>query len=146
MPENIEMSREESESLLRRGVLGRVAVTTPTGPQIIPVNYSVVDDAIVMRTSPYSLLASHGFDVVIAFEVDDIDHELHRGWSVVARGTSERVSDPDVLDHIEATWPPRPWAAGNRNLVLRLAWDELTGRKLGVGWSPEHDLEFGRRV
>lgn len=146
MPESIEMSREESESLLRLGVVGRVAVTTPTGPHIIPVNYSVVDDAIVVRTSPYSLLAIHGRDVPIAFEIDDLDHETHHAWSVVARGTSEVVSDPDDLQHILAVWEPRPWADGSRHLVLRLPWSELTGRKLGRGWSPRKEIEFGRRV
>ncbi len=146
MPESIEMSHEESESLLRLGVVGRVAVSTPTGPHIVPVNYSVVDDAIVIRTSPYSLLATHGLDVVIAFEVDDIDHEYHQAWSVVARGTSEVVSDPVVLERIASVWEPRPWAAGSRNLFLRLPWRELTGRRLGVGWSPRAELEFGRRI
>jgi nitroimidazol reductase NimA-like FMN-containing flavoprotein (pyridoxamine 5'-phosphate oxidase superfamily) len=135
MPESIELSREEAEALLRQGVFGRVAVTTPSGPHIVPVNYSVVDDAVVMRTLPYSLLATHGRGAVVAFEVDHVDHEHQRGWSVVARGTAEMVDDPDLLAHIEATLPPRPWAAGNRNLVLRLVWDELTGRKLGTGWT-----------
>ena len=146
MPENIEMSSEESESLLRRGVVGRVAVSTPTGPHIIPVNYSVVDDAIVMRTSPHSLLATHGRNAPIAFEVDYIDHEYHHAWSVVAHGRCEVVTDAGALDRICALCEPRPWADSSRNLVLRLAWNELTGRKLGAGWSPEKQLALGRQV
>jgi len=146
VPESFEMSREESESLLRLGVVGRVAVSTPTGPHIIPVDYSVVEGSIVMRTSPYSLLAIHGIDVVVAFEVDHVDHENHHAWSIVARGMSEVVSDAVAADHIRAVWEPRPWAAGSGNLFLRLPWNDLTARKLGVGWSPANELEFGRRV
>ncbi|MFI2629149.1 pyridoxamine 5'-phosphate oxidase family protein [Streptomyces collinus] len=32
--------------------MGRVSVTTPDGPAVLPVNYDVVDDALVFRTSP----------------------------------------------------------------------------------------------
>lgn len=146
MPKSIEMSYSESESLLRLGTIGRVAMSTPAGPHIVPVNYSVVDDAIVIRTSPYSLLAIFGRNVLIAFEVDDIHHDYHEAWSVMARGTSEVVGDATSLEHIRAVSDPRPWADGNRELVLRLPWISLTGRKLGVGWSPEGRLEYGRRV
>src|SRR4028119_720576 len=58
--ESIDLSREDCAELLRAGVIGRVAVSTPTGPHIVPVNYVVMDDAIIVRTTPYSLLGSHG--------------------------------------------------------------------------------------
>ena len=86
MAESLELSSQECEDLLRAGVAGRIAVSTPGGPHIIPVNYSVVDGAIVVRTSPYSLLGTHGRNTVLAFEVDHFDHEQQHGWSVVARG------------------------------------------------------------
>ncbi|MES2712231.1 MAG: PQQ-dependent sugar dehydrogenase, partial [Pseudomonadota bacterium] len=47
-----------------------VAFSTPAGPHMVPVNYTVVDDAIVVRTSPYSLLGTHGRNTVVAFGVD----------------------------------------------------------------------------
>ena len=60
-------------------------MSTPDGPHIIPVNYSVVDDAVVVRTSPYSLLGTHGRNTVLAFEIDSFDHAYQHGWSVMAR-------------------------------------------------------------
>ncbi len=60
MSESYELSRTECESLLRAGVAGRIAVVAPDGPHLLPINYSVVDEAIVVRTSPYSLLGTHG--------------------------------------------------------------------------------------
>lgn len=136
MPESRELSPSECEALLRAGVAGRVALSTPTGPHIVPVNYSVVDSAVLVSTSPYSLLGTHGRDTTLAFEVDQFDYDHQRGWSVVARGRAEVVQDPEELDHIRRVWEPRPWAAGIRTLYLRLRWQELTGRQLGSGWDP----------
>jgi len=129
-----ELDHEECEKLLRAGVAGRIAIATPTGPHIVPVNYSVVDDYIVVRTSPYSLLGSYGRDTTLAFEVDQLDYENQRGWSVVARGRGEFVTDVDELDHIREVWAPRPWVSGTRTLFLRLHWTELSGRRVGAGW------------
>lgn len=144
MLEPIELSREESESLLRLGVVGRVAVTTPDGPYIVPVNYSVVDDAVVLRTTPYSLLGRNGRDAVVAFEVDRLDHDEHHGWSVLARGRAEVVTDPVELKRIETSCPPRPWAGGNRPLFLRIAWTEISGRRLGRAGDPRAEMPSQR--
>lgn len=146
MAESFELSNEECESLLRAGVAGRIAVSTPDGPHIIPVNYSVVDSAIVVRTSPYSVLGTHGRNTVLAFEIDHFDHEQQHGWSVAARGRSEVVTDTDELEHIRATWAPRPWASGARNLYLRIRWNEVTGRRLGTGWSMQKESPVLRRL
>lgn len=137
MLEPIEMTRPEAEALLRIGVVGRVALCTDDGPHVVPVNYSVVDDQILLRTTPYSLLGRSARDTVVAFEVDHLDLEQHHGWSVVVRGRAEVVEDPAELEHIEAVWPPRPWVAGNRPLLVRIPWTEVTGRTLGRGWDPK---------
>jgi len=142
----IDLTREQCERLLRSGVTGRVALASPDGPHIIPVNYSVVDDAVVVRTSPYSVLGTYGRDSVLAFEVDSFDHERQRGWSVVARGRAETVSDPAELEHIRSTWEPRPWAAGSRSLYVRLRWTEITGRRLGSTRDLERAMPVRRIV
>lgn len=143
MPDSRELGVEECEALLRAGVAGRVAIATPTGPHIVPVNYSVVGQAIVVRTSPYSVLGTHGRDTTLAFEIDGFDRTHERGWSVQARGRAEVVTDRDELDRIRAAAPPQPWASGARGLFLRLRWSELSGRQLGRHWSPLEDLMSG---
>lgn len=140
MAEVRELSWSECEALLRAGVAGRVAVATPAGPHIAPVNYSVIDGAVVIQTSPDGVLGTYGADAVLAFEVDRFDHERQRGWSVVARGRSTSVDAPEELNRIRRGWEPKPWASGHRALYLRLAWTELTGRQLGTGWDPMRDL------
>jgi uncharacterized protein len=140
MAESRELSNRECEALLRAGVAGRIALSTPTGPHIVPVNYSVVDDAIVVRTSPYSLLGTHGRETTLAFEIDGFDVERERGWSVQARGRAEVVTDRAELERLRLAAPRQPWAGGARVLVLRLRWTELTGRRLGDAWDPLRDL------
>ena len=105
-----------------------------------------MNDAIIMRTTPYSVLGTHGRGRMLAFEVDELNRDYQRGWSILARGRAEVVNDQAELLHIRQVWDPRPWASGNRELYLRLPWTELTGRKLGSGWNPEAELPYRRRV
>ena len=146
MHEPLELTQAECQSLLRSGVVGRLALSTPGGPHVIPINYSVVDDAIIVRTSPYSLLGTYGRGTTIAFEIDQFDHEYQRGWSVVARGRAEFVTEQDELDHIRSVWQPRPWAAGSREMYVRLRWDELSGRRLGAYGDAVTELVTRRTV
>jgi nitroimidazol reductase NimA-like FMN-containing flavoprotein (pyridoxamine 5'-phosphate oxidase superfamily) len=131
MAELRELSYAECRALLVRQQTGRVAVSTPDGPHIIPLNYSVVDEAVIFRTTPFSVLATYGRNAKLAFEVDSFRDELELGWSVVVRGRADVVTDPDELRHIRQVWPPFPWADGARNQHFRLPFHELTGRSVG---------------
>lgn len=135
MTQAMELTIEECLELLAGGVIGRVALATPVGPRIVPVNYAMHDEAIVFRTTPYSELGTYGWNTDLAFEVDRIDYDNHTGWSVVVVGRAELVEDPDELREIRASWDPRPWAAGQRNLYMKLTWRDVTGRRLGTDTS-----------
>lgn len=126
-----DLSPAECRALLIDRQVGRAAVVAPDGPHIIPVNYALVDEAIVFRTSPFTLLATHGRDSVIAFEVDDFDDVTRAGWSVLARGRTEVVYDSQQLEHIRRVWEPSPWADGTRNMYIRLTITDLSGRRVG---------------
>lgn len=140
------LSYAECRGLLAGGVFGRVGVCTADGPRILPVNYSVVEESVIFRTTPYGVIASHDWLSPIAFEVDHVDYDDQRGWSVLAVGRGERVEDPDELALIKRTWDPRPWASGVRPLYVRLAWRELTGRRLGQGWTRDDEMPVRRRL
>lgn len=122
---------DECRAHLEGGTLGRVAVSTPVGPRIIPVNYTVADSSIVFRTTPYSLLGTYARNTDLAFEVDQFDGE-HTGWSVVAVGRATMVEDFEELTRFRTGWDPDPWPAGSRRMYLRLPWRELTGRSLSL--------------
>jgi nitroimidazol reductase NimA-like FMN-containing flavoprotein (pyridoxamine 5'-phosphate oxidase superfamily) len=136
MPESVELSAEDCRRLLRAGTVGRVAVSTPIGPHIVPVNYVVSGDAVIFRTSPYSVLGSHARNSLVAFEIDHLDPGKDHSWSVVVRGQCEFIDDPRDLDTADETKRPTAWAAGSRNLFLRLPLTEVTGRSLGGGRAP----------
>lgn len=135
MNEPIELMQEECLALLNGGVVGRVAMATPRGPRIVPVNYAMHGDAVVFRTTPYSELGTYGRNADLAFEIDHLDYEHHQGWSVVALGRCTAVEDPEELQQIRRVWDPTPWAGGRRHLYLRLRWRELSGRRIGADWS-----------
>ncbi len=142
----VELTVDECLELLSGGVIGRVALATPVGPRIVPVNYALYDDAIVFRTAPYSELGTYGWNNELAFEVDYIDYEKHQGWSVVALGRAQLVDDADELRAIRESWDPRPWASGQRNLYMKLVWRDLTGRRLGGDWDRSTMMPVRRTV
>lgn len=141
----IELPYLKCAELLASGAVGRVAVCTPDGPRIIPVNYSVVDETIVFRTTPYSVLGTHAWTTPLAFEVDHLDPETRSGWSVVAIGRGSLIEDPDELARIRAHWDPEPWAEGHRTLYIGLRWQDLTGRRIGSLFNADRAPATGAR-
>ena len=130
MNEPVELLVEECLELLSGGGVGRVAMCTPMGARIVPLNYAMNDEAIVFRTTPYSELGTYGWNTDLAFEIDHLDFEKHQGWSVVAIGRGELVKDADEIQAIRDGWDPTPWAGGRRHLYVRLRWRDITGRRL----------------
>lgn len=125
-----QMTVAECRDLLVDSVVGRVAMATPVGPRIVPMTYSLHGDAIVFRTAPDTELSSHGWDTVLAFEVDDLDdHQPLEGRSVVAVGPAHLVTVPEEIERIRAGWNPRTWAAGHRAVYVELVWRDLTGQR-----------------
>ena len=145
MNELVELSQEKCEELLRAAIVGRVVFETDEGPGIVPVNYTTVGDAVVFRTTPYSQLGTHADGSRLVFEIDHFDYDDHRGWSVVAVGTGEVLEDTGELEASGPFWNPKPWAAGNRVLYVRMPWRRLTGRRIGGGWTWENELPVRRR-
>ena len=126
-----ELSRSECEKLLAEHSVGRVGVSAPTGPQILPVNYAYYGKTVVFRTSPYGVLSSLERHTRVAFEIDDIDEEAQSGWSVLVRGIATFVGTDDVSR--DETLQPFAWAAGGRTLLVRVSPRSVSGRRLLPG-------------
>jgi uncharacterized protein len=124
-----ELSRLECEKLLAEHSVGRVGLSAPTGPQILPVTYAYYGKTVVFRTSPYGVLSSLERHTRVAFEIDDIDEKRHSGWSVLVLGSAERVTQQYTLSTL---WEegPVPWASGTRNLFIVITPDSITGRSV----------------
>ena len=132
------LTPEECWDLLRVNVVGRVGFDMGHGIRIHPVNYAVNDEAILLRTGEDTELArcvelfSDG--ALVAFQVDDVDLDRHRGWSVLAQGSIARVDEVEA-GRLTAQWSPHPWAAEAKPLLLRIVPVQVTGRVVGRGWT-----------
>jgi len=126
--------------LLRAGTVGRVAFTTDDGPAVFPVNYRLVEASertwIALRTRPGNVIDRAPLKV--AFEIDGVDAPHEQGWSVLARGTLQRV-DPDAADFRDR-FDPRPWILEERDAWLIIEPYAITGRRLHAA---EPEWPFG---
>jgi nitroimidazol reductase NimA-like FMN-containing flavoprotein (pyridoxamine 5'-phosphate oxidase superfamily) len=125
-----ELDVRECRELLAGGEVGRIALCTTAGPQIVPVSYVVDGASVVFRTTPYGVLGRHASRSRVAFEVDEIDRGSRVGWSVVATGRASIVEEAAEVALIRAFRDPTPWAEGSRVLYVRLVWDTITGRRV----------------
>ncbi|MFC9926142.1 helix-turn-helix domain-containing protein [Streptomyces sp. NPDC127190] len=128
-PRFVELGPGECQALLGTHGVGRLALSTPIGPVIVPVNYSIVDGAIVFRTAPGTTPALAAGSRV-AFEVDRIDDAFSRGWSVLVRGRARAVTDPEEQQRYTERAHSTPWAGGHRDMWVRLDPSTLTGRRI----------------
>ncbi|RYE80291.1 MAG: pyridoxamine 5'-phosphate oxidase family protein [Myxococcales bacterium] len=120
-----ELGREECVSLLGSQRVGRLAFTDDSGPDVLPVNYVMDGDDLLIVTTAYGAIARATTNGRVAFEVDELDAPTESGWSVVVRGRATRESPLDLPAE-----RPHPWADGTRTYALRIQPDIISGRRL----------------
>jgi len=130
-PEFTELSTQQCRELLSAHGVGRIAVPTESGPVIVPVNYSVVEGAVVFRTAPDTTPAQAA-GCQVAFEVDRIDDAFSQGWSVLVRGHARTVTDPDDVRRLAERAYSTPWAGGRRDVWVHIDPLVITGRRITV--------------
>lgn len=123
------LNDDEARELLTHSDVGRVGVTMGAIPAIFPVNYAVIDDAIVFRTAPGSKLSAATAGAVVAFEVDDYDRTDRTGWSVLVVGRSEVVHDLDTTFKVLDSGL-EPWVDGFRSAIVRVSIEMISGRRI----------------
>ena len=120
-----DLPTDECRRLLHAQQVGRLAFSDDSGPDVMPVNYVMDGDDVLIATSPYGAIARATTGARVAFEVDELDDYTESGWSVVVRGRATRESPLELPDE-----RPQPWADGNRTYVMRIHADSITGRRL----------------
>ena len=123
------LERDECLRLLSKATIGRVGVTSGALPTILPVNFHLDGDRILIRTGMGSKLDTALRNAVVAFEVDDWDAFDHTGWSVVVTGIASAVTDPDDFDRVMRL-PLARWATEGEYAVMALSTDLVSGRRL----------------
>jgi nitroimidazol reductase NimA-like FMN-containing flavoprotein (pyridoxamine 5'-phosphate oxidase superfamily) len=125
------LTTTECRRLIAPGGVGRIALGTLTGPVVVPVNFAVLDDTIVVRTAEGTIIDGHA-DEQVALEVDHIDEALCQGWSVLVRGPAHRVTHPAELRRMQEDAAVWPWAGGEREVYVRILPSQITGRRIEI--------------
>ncbi|MBB5896734.1 pyridoxamine 5'-phosphate oxidase family protein [Kutzneria kofuensis] len=123
------LDRAECLELLKTVPVGRIVFTDQALPAVLPVNYSVWDGSLLIRSGAGGKLAVAIRNAVVAFEVDEIDRDSGKGWSVVVVGRSGVVDHPAELAAAEEA-APRSWVSG-RDRLIRIVIGSISGRRVG---------------
>jgi uncharacterized protein len=135
---------EECLKLLTSTAVGRLVFTQGGLPVVRLVNFAVDDRTVVFATADGDKYRAAERGDVVAFEVDDVDHDRHLGWTVTATGHLS-VVEPEEAETITSIMPVRPWAPIRDSHLIRLAIEVLDGRRL-VAWGQRpHPRDDDRR-
>ncbi|HEX8804374.1 MAG TPA: pyridoxamine 5'-phosphate oxidase family protein [Acidimicrobiales bacterium] len=123
------MTQAECWRLLAEAPVGRLGVLVDSAPEIYPVNHMVDGDSIVFRTDPGTKLDGLTRSPAVCFQIDDIDPESHRGWSVLAKGHATRMANPG--DRLRAdAGELRYWTVGPKPHWVRIEVHQVSGRRI----------------
>lgn len=116
----VELQPEECWQRVRNATprVGRLGFLLHQHPIVLPVNYAVDGEAVVVRFSGDTVF-DDAANTRVAFEVDDVDEVWERGWSVLIQGQAREVVNEEEAARL-ATLPLRAWAASDRVLFLRI--------------------------
>lgn len=137
------LGRDECLALLQTVPIGRIAITVDALPVILPVNFILNNDTIVMRTAEGAKLSAAMSHAVVALEADHFDAIDHAGWSVLVQGSSRVIEDPSELAKT-AELPLRSWASDRTDRFVAVSLDVVTGRRVHR-YPGEHHLPSGVR-
>ena len=99
---------------------------------MLPVNFHLDGERILVRTGRGSKLDAALRNVVVAFEVDDFDPIDHSGWSVAVTGVATEVGDPTELDAARHE-PIARWAPAGDEAVIAISTELVSGRRIPTG-------------
>ncbi|MGO8875785.1 MAG: pyridoxamine 5'-phosphate oxidase family protein [Acidimicrobiales bacterium] len=123
------LDEAECRRLLGTSQLGRVGLTVGEVPAVFPVNYCFSDEAIWFLTGPGVKLQAAEAGDTVAFEVDEVDERARDAWSVLVIGTSTVATGLSRTEHA-ARVPVLPWTAAERNHLVRIGADFVSGRRI----------------
>jgi nitroimidazol reductase NimA-like FMN-containing flavoprotein (pyridoxamine 5'-phosphate oxidase superfamily) len=123
------LDRDECVALLAGAIVGRIAITANALPVVLPVNYVLINDRIVVRTGRGTKLDAATRNTVVAFEVDELDFGDGSGWSVLVTGVAHELTAPEEIAMASAS-PPARWAPGRDGRYIAISVDLISGRRI----------------
>jgi uncharacterized protein len=125
------LAHGECLELLSSQVIGRVGLCEAGLPTVLPVNYVVDGDNVLVCTGTGSLLRSAAARSAVVLEVDGVDKSAGVMWSVLVRGVATEVTEPDALDHPDARGLAC-WGRPAPSRLIRVRGYEITGRRAAL--------------
>jgi uncharacterized protein len=133
-----ELSGAECRSLLPQSPVGWIAHCSAGKPQLVPVNYVVHGDEILVRTGYGNKLAAAAHGLVMSFGVDSIDPATCTGWSVTVTGPARVIGDGDEVAVLDLPLV-EVWAPGDKETYIGIRLREVSGRRIRLPvdqWRP----------
>ncbi|MBK8469336.1 MAG: pyridoxamine 5'-phosphate oxidase family protein [Candidatus Phosphoribacter sp.] len=126
----VEMSTSECWDILDRERFGRLAMAIQGEPDIVPVNFLVDNEKLLMRTAPGTKLTELVINAAVAVEADG--REGDEAWSVVLKGIARMVDSfsetyADDEKHLQ-TWLP-----SDKPIYVEITARSITGRRFYRG-------------
>ncbi len=90
--------------------LGRLAVNEGQSPLVVPLNFTMHETGVLVRTGP-GRLSEWVQGSLVCFEVDRVDADGGDAWSVLIRGLASEL-DPNDAPHSgrrPTTLGTKPW-------------------------------------
>ncbi|MEU7530213.1 pyridoxamine 5'-phosphate oxidase family protein [Saccharothrix sp. NPDC042600] len=122
------LPREECLRLLGTASIGRLVYTDRALPVIHPVVYALDGDAVVLRV-PEGSATLVARDTIVAFEIDEVEPDLSKGWTVMAVGHISEVVDEQRLDRVRRL-PLASRGHGARDHYLAVELEVVSGRRI----------------
>ncbi len=118
--------------LLSTVPIGRIGLSAGALPVVLPVNFVLWNEEVVVRTGSGGKLNAALVNSVVAFEADHYDGLSHTGWSVLLQGSSREITDPLEIEAVRRL-PLRPWVEPGKDRFISIAADLVSGRRVR-GW------------
>lgn len=121
---------DDGDCLARLGSshLGRIALSVGALPAVFPIHFAMLGRDPVFRTDSGTKLRDASAGHIVCLQVDDVDNELHSGWSVMVIGRAEVITEASELAEA-ALLPLRPWV-GPGDEFVRIRSGLLSGRRV----------------
>lgn len=128
------MTTQECWEALRSQEFGRLAFPLLGDVHITPINYAVDGASLLFRTSEGNKLLGVVMHARVALEIDELTDDA--AWSVVLRGTA-RTLQGDAAYRADRV-ALRPWVGQDKNIVVEITPEEITGRRFHLSKPWEH--------
>jgi nitroimidazol reductase NimA-like FMN-containing flavoprotein (pyridoxamine 5'-phosphate oxidase superfamily) len=123
------LDRDECFALLRSHYVGRIGLSVAALPVVVPVNFTMDQDRVVMCSEPGLKLQAARQGVVACLEIDDFDPLTHSGWSVLVTGRLAEMTDAQEITRAQRL-PLAPWAPMSDPHFVTLSTELVSGRSL----------------